>query len=475
MPQNVTRQRPCPICGKPDMCFSDTRPDGVKVFVCGRIQREKVDGHDGRAYKMLPQKSSSSYTLYVDYEDDLVRSEERRRQWCIEHGYRYKPKEGVVLPAGLSPVEEVWEYDKSIIQPLSHDKLDAILRPWMEKDLILSDFHRKKLMTEWGKNPKAAEVIFATWPIRTMPTEDLWRKEAPAFYRGRGEGPLREELMRRLLGRCRDAGLDSPQGIPGVYQGQDGSWVFAAKPGILYPIYDCNGLLYRLRIGTDHPDVKGKLDGMDGIFHFWRDSWYFNREGKPKGEKGILAWRHGSKLNRIMLTAKGLPEGKPDGKYINMSSFKEWKDRERHVIVNHYKGGCRAGSSISVYRPIGARQGIFWITEGEKKAMSIASILGVVVICIPGVNTFSKLFQSVEDGLSTMDAMWAEGMRVAVVAFDADKETNEMVRDAESKLLAKMGAAGFKTGKTKWNKAFGKGLDDSLFMGARPSIEMVQT
>ena len=157
-----------------------------------------------------------------------------------------------------------------------------------------------------------------------------------------------------------------------------------------------------------------------------------------------------------------------------MSSFREWKDRERHLIINKYKGGCRAGSSISVYRPLNVRQGIVWITEGEKKAMSIAVILGVVVICVPGVNTFSKLFQPVQGGQSIVEAMWAEGMKMAVVAFDADKDTNAMVRDAESKLLAKLGDAGFRTGRTKWNKAFGKGLDDSLFAGARPSIEMVR-
>lgn len=475
MPQNVTRQRPCPICGKPDMCFSDIREDGVKVTVCGRIQQDMVHGHDGRAYKMLPHKKVSGYTLYVDYDEDLVRSEERRRQWCMEHGYRYRPREGIVLPACTAPAEERWEYDRDIVQPLPHEVLDAILRPWMEKDLVLSNFHHGKLMMEWGKNQKAATEIFSTWPIRSMPAEDMWRKDAPAFYKGKGDGPLRVELMRRLAGRCKRAGLDGPQGIPGVYQNQDGEWRFAAKAGILYPVYDHRGLLYRLRIGTDYPDVRGRLDGIEGTFRFWRDSWYFDRDGKSRGEKGVLAWRHGGRYNRISLNAKGLPEGKPDGKYVNMSSFREWKDQERHVIVNHYKGGCRAGSSISVYRPPAARPGVFWITEGEKKAMSIAVILDVAVICVPGVNTFSKLFQPVEGGMSTIDALKAEGMKMAVVAFDADKETNGMVRDAEAMLLVKLGDAGFRTGRTKWNKAFGKGLDDSLFMGARPSVEMVRS
>lgn len=79
MPQNVTRQRPCPICGKPDMCFFDVRQDGAKVIVCGRIRQDMVNGHDGKDYKMLPQKKSSSYTLYVDYADDLERFEEKRK------------------------------------------------------------------------------------------------------------------------------------------------------------------------------------------------------------------------------------------------------------------------------------------------------------------------------------------------------------------------------------------------------------
>ena len=473
MPQNVTKMQPCPICGKPDMCFSDIRTDGMKVRVCGRIARDMVAGYDGKTYKKLPSKSSSAYSQYVDAMEDLVRSEERRKKWCMEHGYRFVPKEGVDLSAAdLAPVEEVWERSQEIAEPLPNAVLDAVLRPWMEEDLVLSDAHKRKLLSEWKVNQAAADEIFATWPIRTLPAEDSWREAAPSYYAARGEGPTRKMLIQALEKRCSDAGLDSPKGIPGVCQDEKtGAWMFASKSGILFPAYDIRGNLYRIRIGTDYPSVSGELGKVPGTFRFWRDAWFFDRDGKPKEEKGILAWKYGARETRVKLNAKGLPPGKPDGKYVNMSSFREWKDYESHLIINRYKNGCQSGSPISIYRPKGAKPGIFWITEGEKKAMVISVILQVTVICVPGVNQLKVLFEK-NGGKSIVEILKDEGYRIAVSAYDADKAENAMVAKAEVALVENLFRY-FKTGIASWNKAFGKGLDDSLLMGSRPSVDLV--
>lgn len=342
----------------------------------------------------------------------------------------------------------------------------------MEEDLVLSDAHKRKLLSEWKVNQAAADEIFATWPIRTLPAEDSWREAAPSYYAARGEGPTRKMLIQALEKRCSDAGLDSPKGIPGVCQDEKtGAWMFASKSGILFPAYDVRGNLYRIRIGTDYPSVSGELGKVPGTFRFWRDAWFFDRDGKSKEEKGILAWKYGARETRVKLNAKGLPPGKPDGKYVNMSSFREWKDYESHLIINRYKNGCQSGSPISIYRPKGAKPGIFWITEGEKKAMVISVILQVTVICVPGVNQLKVLFEK-NGGKSIVEILKDEGYRIAVSAYDADKAENVMVAKAEVALVENLFRY-FKTGIASWNKAFGKGLDDSLLMGSRPSVDLV--
>lgn len=474
MPQNVSKQHPCPICGKHDYCFSnDKGADGI-IRVCGRVRQDMVNGTDGRVYKMLPSKSSE-YTSYVDYEDDLIRKEQRRKEWCEQHGKRYVPKEGIDLSGtSMAPAEAPWLLDESVVQPLSHAQIDSVLRPWLKYVLVLAPCHKDKLMLEWSANKAMADKIFARWMIRTLPPEDKVRAEAQTYYRENTGGPLRSQLIAKLLEICKEKGLDSPKGIPGFYQDDvTGEWKINSRAGIVYPVYDTEGRIYRLRIGVDTPNVKGIFNGQTGEYQFYRDSWYFERDGKPKEEKNLLVWRYGSRRNLIALNAKGLPSGKPDGKYVNFSSFKEWKNYEKHTIVNKYLNGCRSGSQISVYRPQNARPGIVWITEGEKKAMVIATVMGVTVLCVPGVGSYEKLFESVEGGPSIMEVLTTEGVKMVVVAYDADKDANEKVAHAEEGLLKSLISHGFMAARTNWNKAFGKGIDDSIIEGIMPQISPV--
>lgn len=471
MPQNVNKIHPCPICGKPDMCFSNDRgTDGI-FRVCGRIRQDMVNGHDGRLYKRLPSKTHSTYSVYVDYEQDRIRAEARRKEWCIANGKKYVPKDGIPVCDSIGVTyEEVWTYDGSIISPLPHKVLDEVLSAWVKECLTLADCHYRLLMKEWRGNKEAAETIFRTWPIRTMPPDDEERRKAASYYHSHTGGPTRKVLTEGLLQICKRAGLPSPAGIPGIYQDKDGKWQISARSGILYPVYNVDGLLYRLRIGADTPNVQGKLSGQDGEYHFYGGCWWFDRRDKPMKEKSVLAWKYGNLHNLIELNWKGIPPGKPNGKYVNFSSYSEKKDYEKHVITNFYNNGCRSGSCISVYRPPNARKGIFWITEGEKKGMVIATILGVIVVCVPGVNSFRKLFEPVEGRRSIVDTLVAEGAVMAVVAYDADKATNEMVSKAEEELLKDLCSRLRFVGKAEWNKAFGKGLDDSLMDGVRPNV-----
>jgi len=471
MPQNVSRTNPCPICGKPDYCFSSDRgADGI-VRVCGRVHQDMVNGFNGRVYKMIPSKNNT-FTSYVDYEEDQIRFELKRKAWCEANGKRYVPKEGIDLSGiAAAPVEKAWVLDESVAQPLSHEQIDSVLRPWLENVLVLAPCHKAKLMLEWSANEAMAKEIFATWLIRTLPPEDKVRQEAPEYYRLHTDGPTRKELVAKLLQICKENGLESPKGIPGFYQDDEtGEWKISGQAGILFPVYDVQGRIYRLRIGVDTPKVKGEFNGQTGEFQFYRDSWYFEREGKPKEERNVLVWRFGSQYSKVPLNKKGLPPGKTEGKYVNFSSFREWKDFEKHTIINKYLNGCQSGSQISVYRPKNAKPGIVWITEGEKKAMVIAAVLGVTVLCVPGVGSYNKLFEPVEGGPSIMEMLAEEGVKLAIVAYDADKEENPMVAHNEEGLLRELVAHNFMAGRTTWNSAFGKGLDDGIMEGIMPQI-----
>ena len=86
---------------------------------------------------------------------------------------------------------------------------------------------------------------------------------------------------------------------------------------MLIPIYDTDGMLYRIRLRLDHPG---------------------------KDEKG-----------------------KEKDKYKNFSSFYPSKD-SNNILSNEYLNGCRAGSHIGFYfHPSTDDPGVCYITEGEKK------------------------------------------------------------------------------------------------------------
>ena len=61
-------------------------------------------------------------------------------------------------------------------------------------------------------------------------------------------------------------------------------------------------------------------------------------------------------------------------------------------------------------------------------------------------------------------------MRLLVIAYDADKSENLKVLQAEQKAVCMFLEKGIKIAIGEWNPAFGKGLDDILVAGIRPSL-----
>lgn len=468
-----SRGNPCPICGKPDMCFySDRGPDGI-LRICGRMDMPETTGVNGRRYKRIKSSGRSginTYASYVDAEEDFIRQESARKKWCEEHGYRFRPKSEALMPEIDRYRDSMEEYAawrrQEETEPLDNGILDVLYREWLSS-MILAPAHKDRLMLEWACKPEMAEGIFKSHMIRTMPPEDGQRSMYARYWRGRTGGPSREMLVRNITQAADRIGLPSLQGIPGLYRDEKtGEWQICARSGIVFPVYDMDGHICRLRIGVDAPSIRGEYRGREGIFFFHGETWFFSAEGG----KGTAVWREGGE-KLISLNRKGVPPGKPMGKYVNLSSYKEIRDEETKTIKNRYCLGTRSGSQVSVYRPNCPKPGVAWITEGEKKAMVICQLLNVTVICLPGTKTFGKIF---DGGQGVFARLLHEGTANFVIAYDADKEKNEMVKKDESALAMRLLGGGARVFIADWNIQFGKGLDDALLNDVMPILKAVR-
>ena len=99
------------------------------------------------------------------------------------------------------------------------------------------------------------------------------------------------------------------------------------------------------------------------------------------------------------------------------------------------------------------------ITEGEPKAAFTAAKLQMEVWSLPGVNSFHLAFS--DDHLEHLRA----SNSVVLVAFDADKATNETVLKMEQNLLNGLKERNIPCGTVEWDGSIGKGIDDNLAAG----------
>ena len=59
-----------------------------------------------------------------------------------------------------------------------------------------------------------------------------------------------------------------------------------------------------------------------------------------------------------------------------------------------------------------------------------------------------------------------------IVAFDADRATNEAVMCAQNSTIDALKKEGFMVGIAEWNMNLGKGIDDLLASGYRPEFAL---
>lgn len=368
------------------------------------------------------------------------------------------------------------------VEPLSHEELHK-RHTYFLSLLKMEEKHLALMLKEWTSitNPNLGKMLLSKYPIRSIPPRDRARFANKEKF----INPTRKWIMRKMFEK-----FGSVKGIPGFYE-QTGDyykdkeewerWTFGGGEGIIFPCYDKDGYLYRLRIREDYPDLKvqeGKhepFNGKYGVFHH-----YYNKEGihswsfTPDGETEFTVYEAGASKQLISLKSNGCPaiKGKVSGKYKTLSSLSYKKVGE--YTVNGMKNGCRSGSPYSLYYTEGQPFTAVIGTEGEKKSIVSSAIKNVPVVCVPGVNSYSCLFNDKdENGESCMDFLIKKGMKYFFLCYDADKEENESVKKAEASFIETLKNHGIKVMVGEWSGKFDKGIDDILLMGLDISLRPV--
>ena len=459
---NCNKGHLCVICGKHDYCNWVEYPNGDTLYYCHRTpgQVGDVRPFSGGLYRLQKITPNEFYVW-----EPLEQRERFTKALKKEgNGKACYSKKHVTAPA-----ESVAKATKEtgVVEPLPPELLDQRYRALLDK-LVLEDKHLKVLDAEWGKVPGLTDRILSRYPIKSLPPHD--------YIRFSTEEKLRNKSRKRIFGELIETFGDL-KGVRGFYQKESGNWELACKGGILYPELDENGYIVGLRYADDYPRVSGNFAGKAGEFSYGRRGevpagWYFTDSATGSEE---LVWTYGSDRNRIELNIKGYPAGKVNGKYKAVSSYRMEKVSENETSVtyaNSYNNGTRHVTRPSLYTCEGDNTGIFYVTEGEKKAIVANTILNAPVASIPGVGSIGTLFEPV--GLKILNSLKEKGMKVLVIVLDADKNENMMVLKAQEKGVRAALENGFNIAIGEWNPLWGKGFDDTLIAGVKPKIYPVR-
>lgn len=426
----------CPLCGHTDWCARlrpHDNPSAV-LYSCQRaasmgfsqepLTRMRSD-YDGREYVVVAAKNS--VILQEINEWMAFHPGKRLRDGTVASGNNaqaYKPKEWIV--------EEKTE-------PLPPAERDERYRAFLSL-LRLEDEHREYLYREGF-----SDEMIEKYCIRSLPESDGFRYASRNY---RSVNPSRKQIMfemYRMFG-------DTLAGVPGFYKKDPETWMVNGPGGILIPVQNIYEKFTGMRIRVDRR---------------WHDS------------RGYIITQEQYKKDEREAREAGVPcRSREMGKYMWMSSYGEdLQKKAQNIIANRFVLGCSPGGQLGYYYPTTtgrehANEAVF-LTEGEKKSIVASELLGLMCIDIPGVSLWRKLFEEDETGERPVDVLKRSGVRLAIVAYDADKETNKTVLDNQDELVDSLRNEHIYVAVAEWDIATGKGLDDLLVKGGKPSYELM--
>lgn len=320
---------------------------------------------------------------------------------------RPKARVSGYVPQTARPVNPIQHEER--IEPFPDCQLDTMWRYFLTCcGLFLEREHR-----EYLHSSGVTDEMINHYHIVSYPEADKERRNGYS-----SNLPKRWEIAKAMEERFGDLSR-----LPNAYWNDRGYWSFGGPGGILFPVPDYKGQYVNLRTRVNHR---------------WSDA-----QGNHITEAQFKKRKEECRLAKI---AADVFE---NGKYVNFASSRR---------------GASVGNRLGIYSPIGveANSGMCFITEGEKKAMITAQLQESVVVSVPGVSSWSLLFTKGQNEMTTVDWLKESGMKVFVVAYDADKEHNKAVLDAERGLVDKLKANGFSVAIAYWDESVGKGIDDAL-------------
>lgn len=429
--RNFSKSDVCPICGGPDWCgWSPLGEDDKRVILCFRDTYKQSFATGGRYYKYTKDSSGSGGSVYCD----LPSKEQKEGQRAVYNRGAYKSR-------ALKP--------EGIIEPAPAEILDSLYRKLQEL-LVLEKHHREYLHAQgW------TDEMIAYYHIVSFPEKDEFRKKYNNrnYCRNRYRSQLCKEMMKQMEGYL---GPECLRGMPGAFQTSDGIWTLFGPSGILFPVFDGEGRVVRMRLRKDFEDVDAKVYGTG------ENKYFFD----PKTNEKIFICMKGHYRIREDGTREYL---NTSGKYRYLHSFIQDRKAEKEgILKNFLSQGVQVQNLPSIYTRPQDDKTLWFICEGEPKSMFSNWYLERPFIDIPGVSSWAM---SVTDEMIAY--MKAQGMRGVCIAFDADQfdmVVHRSVRLFAISLMLRLMDCGVKVVEALWDEKIAKGLDDLLAAGHFPTF-----
>ena len=459
---------PCPICNN-DWCAMLPDEDGGEFGILEKRNlppsgtkpfKYVVHGLNGRDY-VFTGFSKEGYAIFRDKEASdrawEVKKAREKDEWMRERGVGpYRKQSGKAAeqrmrkPAAPAPVVTVdarpagsaKEPSEPQNEPLPPERLHSIYSFMMSR-LYLDDWHRAKYVSDgWSQS-----LLLS---VKSSPKGDMpWKNGKPEG----SKNPTCAELAKMVTDRY---GKDILKGVPGAYRAKNGEWTFYFPSGVVFPMYDKDGFIYRLRIRMDFMDVAANKD----------ISW--------SGRSGEFV-RDGE---RFAVSMKGFSD--MHGNRVDGSRFgAAFAGKYRTLQSGGMPEGTPSKNGYSLYRQPGDDGFLCYIVEGEPKSMFSNAKLKSPVISISGVSSWNCLFQPDDFGESLIDRLRKDGTEEFVVAYDADSAVNEMVQREKEKLETALMERGILAAEADWSSEYAKdpslkGLDDLLAAGKKLRLRFLR-
>jgi hypothetical protein len=419
----------CPLCGKPDWCTRLRPHEDLSNLYYSCMRAGNVGFSQEVRTRFTSPINGNEYVVIGAKETSVIFQE--LSDW-MAHNPGKRLKDGTTAPGQGSFSYKIPERREMTAVPeipmRPAAELDERYRYFL-KQLKLEEKHRKYLYAEGF-----SDDMIEKYQIRSVPENDAYRYNYRTY---KSVNPSRKQIMQKVA----DAFGNTLAGVPGFHTKDDGvTWTFAGPGGMIIPVPDIYGRFIGMRIRVDNR---------------WRDS------------EGHTISKEQYEKEKELAAKTGRPcTAKETGKYMWLSSTGK-------------KNGRGSGSPLGYYYPTSSgnpyAQKMVYITEGEKKSIVSSERLGLMCIDVPGVGNWTNLFKADEEtGIRPVDILKKSGIRLAVVAYDADKEKNKMVLSHQDQLVKKLRDEGVIVGVAEWSMALGKGLDDYLVNGGgQPSIELI--